>query len=150
MDAVLRAVVVYVVLLAIFRVAGKRSLSEASTFDLVLTLIISESIQQALIDNDNSLTNALLLVLTLVGFDILPAHVKQRVPAVARVLDGLPVVLMQQGELQRDRMRRERVDEADLRSAAREQHGLENLEQVEHVVLEDSGTLTVIPRQRGA
>ena len=150
MDAVLRAVVVYVVLLAIFRVAGKRSLSEASTFDLVLTLIISESIQQALIDNDNSLTNALLLVLTLVGFDILLAHVKQRVPAVARVLDGLPVVLMQQGELQRDRMRRERVDEADLRSAAREQHGLETLEQVEHVVLEESGTLTVIPRQRGA
>jgi uncharacterized membrane protein YcaP (DUF421 family) len=150
MDAVLRAVVVYVVLLAIFRLAGKRSLSEASTFDLVLTLIISESIQQALIDTDNSLTNALLLVLTLVGFDILLAHLKQRVPLVARVLDGLPIVLVERGVPQRDRMRRERVDDADLRSAAREQHGLENLEQVEHVVLEESGVLTVIPRRQEA
>ena len=148
MDAVLRAVVVYVLLLAIFRVAGKRSLSDASTFDLILALIISESIQQGLIDSDNSLTNAIILVITLVGFDILLGHLKQRFPGLGRVLDGMPVVLLERGMIHRDRMRKERVDDDDLRGAAREQHGLATLDDVEHVVLEESGTMTVIPRRR--
>ena len=60
MDSVIRGLVVYLVLLIVFRFSGKRTLAQTTTFDLVLLLIISETIQQALLDNDNSMTNGLL------------------------------------------------------------------------------------------
>ena len=146
MDAILRGVVVYLLLLLIFRIAGKRSLSQVTTFDLVLTLIISESIQQALLDGDNSLTNAFLVVIALVGTDILLSHVKQRWPRVERVLQGMPLVILEGGKLIADRLDRERVDKEDILHAARQQEGLRSLEDLDYAVLETSGDITVVPK----
>ena len=70
MFSVLRGVLVYFFLLVIFRISGKRTISQITTFDFVLLLIISEVVQQAMIANDNSMINAALLVITLVGLDI--------------------------------------------------------------------------------
>ena len=148
MDAIVRGVVVYLLLLVIFRIAGKRSLAEVTTFDLVLTLIISESIQQALIDGDDSLTNAFLIVIALVGTDILLSHVKQRWPRVERVLQGVPLVILEHGKPTQDRLDRERVDEQDILHAARQQEGLRSLDDLDYAVLEPSGDITVIPKQR--
>lgn len=148
MDAIVRGVVVYLLLLVIFRIAGKRSLAEVTTFDLVLTLIISESIQQALIDGDDSLTNAFLIVIALVGTDILLSHVKQRWPRVERVLQGVPLVILEHGKPKQDRLDRERVDEQDILHAARQQEGLRSLDDLDYAVLEPSGDITVIPKQR--
>ena len=78
MESVIRAAVVYLVLLVLFRIAGKRSLAEVTTFDLVLLLIISEATQQAMVDNDNSMTNALLLVVTLISMNILFSLIARR------------------------------------------------------------------------
>src|SRR5688572_7813523 len=114
MDLILRAIIVYLFLLVIFRIAGKRSLAKITTFDLVLTLIISESIQQALVDSDNSMTGAFLVVIALVGTDILLSHAKQRWPRVERVLQGLPLVIVEEGKPQEERMARERVDRSDV------------------------------------
>ena len=146
MDAILRGVVVYLLLLLIFRIAGKRSLSQVTTFDLVLTLIISESIQQALLDGDNSLTNAFLVVIALVGTDILLSHVKQRWPRVERVLQGMPLVILEGGKPIAGRLDRERVDEEDILHAARQQEGLRSLEDLDYAVLETSGDITVVPK----
>src|SRR5687767_2808378 len=99
MDAITRSVIVYLLLLIIFRIAGKRTLSQITTFDLVLTLIISEAVQQALVDSDNSMTNAFLLVIALVGFDILVSLVKQRSPLIDRLIEGTPLVLVENGKL---------------------------------------------------
>ena len=148
MDAIVRGVVVYLLLLVIFRIAGKRSLAEVTTFDLVLTLIISESIQPALIDGDDSLTNAFLIVIALVGTDILLSHVKQRWPRVERVLQGVPLVILEHGKPKQDRLDRERVDEQDILHAARQQEGLRSLDDLDYAVLEPSGDITVIPKQR--
>ncbi len=148
MDAIVRGVVVYLLLLVIFRIAGKRSLAEVTTFDLVLTLIISESIQQALLDGDDSLTNAFLIVIALVGTDILLSHVKQRWPRVERVLQGVPLVILEHGKPKQDRLDRERVDEQDILHAARQQEGLRSLDDLDYAVLEPSGDITVIPKQR--
>ena len=82
MDSVIRGLAVFITLLVVFRVAGKRTLHETTTFDFVLILIISETVQQAMIDNDNSFTNAFLLVCTLVGINILFSLLKQRWSAV--------------------------------------------------------------------
>ncbi|MDB4884761.1 MAG: rane protein [Gemmatimonadetes bacterium] len=146
MYSVLRGAAVYLLLLLIFRVAGKRTLSEITTFDFVLLLIISEAVQQALIGIDNSMTNAMLVVLTLVGLDIGLSVLKQRSKWLERLLDPRPIVIVADGVLQKEAAMRERVDEDDVLSAARCLHGLERMEQVKHAVLESGGKISVIPR----
>jgi uncharacterized membrane protein YcaP (DUF421 family) len=147
MDAVLRIVAMYGFLLIVFRVAGSRAISEATTFDLLMLLIISETTQQAMVNDDHSMTHSFLLVLTLVGIDILLSAVKQRSKAVERLLEGVPLVLIQDGELLKDRMNRVRVDESDILEAARELRGLERLDQIKYAVLERSGTITIISKE---
>ena len=118
MDSIVRAITVYLFLLVLFRLSGKRTLAEVTTFDLILTLIISEAIQQALIGSDNSLTNGLLVVVTLVAVDRLFSALKLRFPRVDRILEGLPVTILRDGKPDREAMRQERVDKE--RRAARE------------------------------
>jgi len=146
-SSILRAAAVYLVLLAVFRVAGKRTLNDMTTFDLVLLLIMSEAVQQALVDVDNSMTNALLLVTTLVGIDILLSVLKHRFPSFGRALDGRPVVLVRDGHLREHVAAKERVDEEDVLSSARSAHGLERMEQIKDAVLEPGGQISIIPRE---
>jgi len=148
MEAVFRAVSVYLFLLLVFRIAGKRTLSETTSFDLVLLLIISETTQQAMVDGDHSMTNAALLIVTLVGVDILLSFVKQWSPAADAWLDGLPVIVLRHGKPISDRMHRERVDEADILEAGREKFGVEKLDDIEYAVLERHGDITIIPRKK--
>lgn len=148
MESVIRAGAVYFIMLVIFRLAGNRSIAQLTAFDFVLLLIVSEAIQQAMITSDSSLTNAFLLVLTLVGLDIMMSLWKQRSPRVEKILDGVPVLIMENGKLHHDRMKRERVDEGDILASARERHGVERLDQVKHAVVEASGGISVIPQKR--
>jgi uncharacterized membrane protein YcaP (DUF421 family) len=146
-DAVLRIIAMYGFLVLVFRIAGSRALSEATTFDLLMLLIISETTQQAMVDDDHSMTHAFILILTLVGIDRVLSALKQRSKAAERILEGVPLVLVDNGELLRDRMDQVRVDENDLLEAARELRGLERLDQIKYAVLERSGTITIIPQQ---
>jgi uncharacterized membrane protein YcaP (DUF421 family) len=147
MDTVIRAVFVYVFLQLLFRISGKRTLSQVSTFDLVLTLIISEAIQEALVDSDRSLTGAALLVVTLVGMNILISLLKQWFPRFERVLEDAPLVIVENGVCHEDRMDKERVDKQDVLSAARELQGLASLKDVRYAVVEKDGHITIVPRE---
>lgn len=146
MESIVRGLIVYVFLLVVFRISGKRTLSSATAFDLVLLLIISETTQQAMVDNDSSTTNAALLVLTLVGADVFLSVLKQRFPALDPIIDGNAVILVRDGTVLKDRLDRERVDTNDILEAARLQLGLENLNQVKLAVLERGGRISVIPK----
>ena len=146
MDSVLRGIAVYVFLLVVFRFAGKRTLSEMTTFDFVLLLIVSEATQQALIDNDNSMTNSFLLILTLVGLNVGLSLLKQRSHQLEKWLEGTPVVVLEDGKPIKERMDKARVDEADILTAARELQGLERLDQIKYAVLERSGGISIIPK----
>lgn len=146
MDAIVRAIVVYGLVWALFRVSGKRTLSEATTFDFVLLLIIAETTQQALLGEDYSITNAFLLVTTLIGIDIALSLVKRRFPRFDKVMDGQPVIIVENGRPLEDRMRQARVDEADILEAARRLQGLERMEQIKYAVLEQSGGISIVPR----
>lgn len=148
MEPILRGAAVYIILLIIFRISGKRSLSQITTFDFVLLLIISEVVQQAMIANDSSLLNAFLLVITLIGLDILISLIKQRSPAFANLIDSVPLVLIENGKMHKDRMDKERVDEDDILQSARELQGIERLDQIKYAVLERSGGITVIPKEQ--
>ena len=149
MDAIARAAVVYLVLLVLFRLVGKRTLAETGAFDFVLLLIIAEAVQQALIDGDNSMTNAFLVVLTLLGLNVGFSLLKQRSWLVERLIDDVPVVILEDGRPLKDRMDKARVDELDILQAARQQEGLERLDQIKYAVLERSGGISVVPRQVG-
>ncbi len=146
MDSIFRALAVYLVLLLLFRIAGKRSLAQVTTFDLVLGLIISEAVQQALIDEDNSLTNAFLVVTTLVSANVGLSYLKHRSQWLDRLVEGTPLVVFSSGRLHTDRMNKERVDEEDLLEAGRELLGLKSLDQVEYAVVERAGNVTIVPK----
>src|SRR5687768_8817431 len=123
MDSVLRTAAVYVFLLIVFRVAGKRSLGSITTFDFVLLLIIGEATQNALLLQDASLTNAFLVILTLVGIEIGLTLLKVRSPTLEKWLDGTPLVVVEEGRVLHERLRRSRVDEDDILEAAHQQLG---------------------------
>ncbi len=148
MELVLRTVGIFAVLWLFFRIAGKRVLARITTFDFVVLLIISESTQQALVGQDYSVTGALTVVATFLLLDIGLSLLKQRSAKAAKVLDGVPVVIVENGILHRDRMEKERVDETEILMAARERLGLERLEQIQYAILEQDGAITVTPWPR--
>ncbi|MGK5448179.1 DUF421 domain-containing protein [Streptomyces radiopugnans] len=150
METVLRAFVIYLVVLLLMRVAGKRTLANVTTFDLVLLLIISEATQQALLGDDFSLTTAALAITTLIGADRLADYLGFRFPTFNRVTDSVPVVVLENGRVLRHRLDRLHITESDILQAARQNQGLERLDQIKYAVLEKSGGITVIPlREQG-
>jgi uncharacterized membrane protein YcaP (DUF421 family) len=148
MDSVLRGLIVYFFLLVVFRISGKRTLSQTTSFDLVLLLIISETTQQAMVDNDHSITNGFLLIITLVGTSILLATLKQFFPRLDLLLEGQPVIVVDKGKLLHEIMNKARVDEEDILSAARMNHGLERLDQIKYAILERDGEISIVPASR--
>ncbi len=146
MDSVIRAAVIYVFLLVLFRISGRRTLSELTSFDLVLLLIVSEATQQALIGEDYSMTGAMLVILTLVFLDIALSLFKQRAPRLEKWLEGLPTVVVEDGKPLLEVMHRARIDESDILAAARELQGLERMDQIKFAVLERSGGISIIPK----
>jgi uncharacterized membrane protein YcaP (DUF421 family) len=146
-ESVVRAVCIYGVLLVLFRITGNRSLGQISTFDFVLLLIISEAIQNGMVGNSYSLTNAFVLVITLVIIDVGLSLIKQRSHKLDRWLEGTPIVIVDHGRPLRDRMDRARVADDDVLTAARLLHGLERMEDVKYAVVERSGEISIIPRK---
>jgi uncharacterized membrane protein YcaP (DUF421 family) len=146
MGSVIRAIAVYLFMLVLIRIVGRRTLTEATTFDLILLIIVSEATQNALLGNDNSMTNSFLVITTLIGIDILFSLWKQRLVYVQKLLDGVPLVLVEDGELLQDRLQKSRVGEDDILMAARESQGLERIEQIRFAVLERNGRISIVPK----
>jgi uncharacterized membrane protein YcaP (DUF421 family) len=145
MEPVLRAAAVYVLVLVVIRISGKRTLAEITTFDFILLLLIGEATQQALLGDDFSVTNAAIVIATLAGLDLAFARLKQRSRSADKVLDGVPLLIVDHGRLLKAHMEQEGVDESDVMAAAREMHGLERLDQIRYAVLEVSGGITIVP-----
>uniref|UniRef100_UPI001C5F7354 DUF421 domain-containing protein n=1 Tax=Pseudonocardia nigra TaxID=1921578 RepID=UPI001C5F7354 len=146
MDAILRAAIVYVALLVIFRVMGKRTLAQVTTFDLVVLLIVSEATQQALLGEDYSISMAVLVVLTLVGLERIGDFVSWRFPRVGQVIDGTPVVLIDRGRPLEERLRRHHVRMDEILQEARTTQGVKNADEIEYAVLERSGAISIVPK----
>jgi uncharacterized membrane protein YcaP (DUF421 family) len=148
METVLKAIALYLTLLVLFRITGRRSLQQTTTFDLVLLLVIGEAAQPALIGNDSSLTTAVLAVATLLSIDVVMSLLKRRTGRLERVLEGQPTILVMRGAPLRDQMKRARIDESDILQAARERQGILRMEDVGLAVLEANGGISIIPAER--
>jgi len=146
MNPVMRSALIYLFLLLVFRIAGKRSLSQTTTFEFVLLLVIGEATQQALLGNDFSITNAFLVIATLIGLDLLLSRIKQVSPRFDDIMESVPLVIVDHGKLLKDRMKKVRVDEEDILEAARSLHGLERLDQIKYAVVEKTGSISIIPQ----
>jgi uncharacterized membrane protein YcaP (DUF421 family) len=148
MNPVIRGVIIYLFLLLLFRIMGKRSLSETTMFDLLVLLIISEVTQQAMVDTDNSLTAAAILITTLLGMDLILSLLKKPFKMFEKIVEGTPLIIVDHGKPLKDRMSKTNVDEEDVMQAARANQGLEKIEQVKYAVLEKDGTISIIPFEK--
>jgi uncharacterized membrane protein YcaP (DUF421 family) len=97
MASVLRGFAIYLFVFVLFRISGKRTLAQITTFDFVLLLIIGEATQQGLLGDDFSVTNAFVVVATLIFTDLAMSLAQERFPALGRYVEGLPVVLIDNG-----------------------------------------------------
>ena len=145
MVPVARALAMYLFLLVVVRVSGKRTLAEVTVFDFILLLIISECTQQAMTGNDFSVTNGFLLVLTLVTVDRVSDWVTSRSERLDHMVNDAPLVLVDQGRVLHDRLRASHMRVDEVLEAARKDQGLERLEQIKYAVLERSGGISIIP-----
>jgi uncharacterized membrane protein YcaP (DUF421 family) len=140
----LRALVVYVAVFVGFRLLGKRELGQMTVFDLVLILLISNAVQNAMVGPDSSLQGGLVAAAVLLVANRLAAEARLRSPLLDRLFEGRSTVLVEHGKLVTGELRRQRVAEEDLEVAMRE-HGIASLEQVELAVLETDGTISIVP-----
>lgn len=145
MESVVRGFAIYFVLLVVMRLSGRRTMAQMTPFDFVLLLIVAETTQQALLGQDFSLTNSVVLIVTLFGIDIVLSYVKRRLRVLDELIEGRPTLLVVRGEVDDEVLRRARVDVDDILTAAREKQGLENLSQVKYAVLETNGGISIVP-----
>lgn len=147
MNPLIKGVAVYLFLLIIFRIMGRRSMAEITTFDFVLLLIIGEATQQALLGDDFSITNALVVIVVLVGVDLLLTFVKGKFEIFDKMIEGAPLILVDKGVMLKIRMKKAGIEEDDILEAARVLHGLEEMKQIKYAVLERDGNISIIPAE---
>lgn len=147
MDAVIRAVAIYVVLLVIIRLTGKRSLAQVTVVDFIILLIIGEAAQQALLGEDFSITQATLVIATLVLLERGSDYLARRSRWFKRVTQSVPVVIVADGEPVEEAMKREHLSVEDILTAAREKQGLERMDQIKWAVLETTGGISIVPKE---
>src|SRR5690606_37057382 len=145
MNPLIRGIVVYLLLLVLFRILGKRRLSQITIFDFLLLLIIVEVTQQALLGEDYSITNALILIVVLMGTDVVLSKLKSRFKLLDRIIEGVPLIVVENGKPLRRRMKKSGVDESDILEAARLRFGLSKMEQIKYAILERDGEISIIP-----
>jgi uncharacterized membrane protein YcaP (DUF421 family) len=144
LEIVTRTFVVYSMVVLGLRFLGKRELGQMTPFDLVLILTLSNSVQNAMTGPDVSLIGGLVSATTLLAVNRLLSFLGGRVTPMRRWLVGSPTLLLHEGHLITDHMRREGIDSDELLMAVR-QHGIESLDGVRDAVLEVDGTISIIP-----
>ena len=147
LEKVLRSIAVYLFLVLALRLAGKRELAQLNSLDLVVLLLLSNTVQNAIIGADNSLVGGLLGATVLLVANYLTVRLGFQHPALARTLGGTPTVLVQQGRTLDGNLRRYLITREELMAAVRRQ-GARNLKDIDVVVLEANGALTVEQHDR--
>ncbi len=148
MDLVARAVIVFFVVFLVTRVVGRRELSTMEPFDLILLVVTGDLVQQGVTQSDYSLTGAVTVIATIALLTVTLSYLSYKVPRLRPMLDGEPLVLVQDGEVIERNLRRERITVGELLAAARQQQ-LPSLENVRFAVLETNGAISFIAADDG-
>jgi len=145
-EFVFRGVVVYLFLLVFLRLTGRRQTAQYAPFDLILLLILSNAVQNAMNAGDNSLLGGLILATTLLLCHLLLSRLGYYFPRLSRVTDGKAQVLIDQGQLDARLLRKELITRDDLDAALRA-GGCLHLHEVERATLETDGHITIVLRR---
>ena len=145
MDIAIRAVVLYVFVVFLLRVMGRRELSSLGPVDLVLLIVLGDAIQQGLTQDDYSVTGAVIAVSTIAVMQVGTSYLGYRSRRVRRVLAGEPIVIVEDGKLIERNMKRERLTEGEVAEEMRAQQ-IASVEDVQWGILESNGTMSFIPK----
>lgn len=145
MDLVIRAAAVFLVIWLVTRVAGRRELSTMQPIDLILLVVIGDMVQQGVTQGDNSVTGALLVIFTFTLLTVAFSYASFRLPWLRPIMDGEPLLLVQDGRVLERNLRRERITVDELAAEARQQQ-IADLASVRFAVLETSGRISFVPR----
>jgi uncharacterized membrane protein YcaP (DUF421 family) len=144
-EIIIRAVVVYFVLIILLRVTGKRQIGQLSPFDLVLLLVLSNAVQNSMNAGDNSLIGGLLSAATLVGLNFLISFFTYRSKKIENIIEGTPQILIHNGKLYEKVMANAKLTHHELDAALRNA-GCASIEEAHLAVLENNGTISVLQR----
>lgn len=144
-EIVLRTAAVYLVVLGLLRLGGKRELGQMSPADFVVVLIIANAVQNAMNGGDVSLIGGIVSAATLLGMNYGLGRFGRRLPFFGRLVMEEPTLLLQDGKLISEALRREHVEQQEIEMAARE-HGIEDLSSVAAAILEIDGSISIIPK----
>lgn len=145
---VLRAVAVYVMVMLLMRVSGKRAVGQFTPFDLILLILIGNAVQNGINGGDNSLTGAAIMAATLILLNFGVAFATSRSRRTEELVEGVPVVLARDGKLFEQVLRKQLVSRADFHKALR-QHDMVEVADVALALLETNGSISVVPRRDG-
>ena len=144
-EKIFRSVVVYLFILLAFRFTGKRQVGQLTPFDLVLLLIISNVVQNAVIGNDNSLGGGLIGAVTILALNWTVVEISYRFKFFRKVMEGTPTILIHNGKILTENLKRERITLEELQAAIRKS-GVVDTEKVRFAVLEENGQISVVPK----
>ena len=147
MDLAIRAVALFAFVYLLTRIIGRRELSSMEPFDLILLIVIGDAIQQGLTQDDYSVTGAVIVIGTFAVLQILISYLSYRFPRLRPALDGEPMVVVQDGKAIEKNMKRERITVDEVMVEARLQQ-VASLDQIAWAVLETSGKISIIPKQK--
>lgn len=145
LELVARTVIVYIIFLAALRIFGKREIGQFTLFDLALVLLAANALQPALTGPDQSITGGLIIVVTIFILNRLVSILRRRVPVVRRLFEFQPTVVGRDGAWLTAAVNGEELDADDLDAALRE-HGLDSIKDVKLAVLEEDGSLSIVPK----
>ncbi len=141
-ELMLRVLLVYAAILILLRLAGKRHVADMAPFDLVVLLILSECVQNALIADDKSVTGGIIAAATLFGLSQLVGFASWRSKKAERLIEGTPRILVRHGRVLKDVLAREQITHSELLEALRRE-GCTSLTKVRYAVLENDGAITI-------
>jgi uncharacterized membrane protein YcaP (DUF421 family) len=148
-EIVFRTAIVYVFLVAILRITGKREVGQLSILELIVILLISDAVQNSMVGENATLLGGLVAVLTLFGIDLLLKAITARSRRVRAVIEGEPRLIVRDGQLLTRALEEEKVERRDVEAAIRE-NGLTGLDDVRYAVLETDGSISVIPKSEAS
>jgi uncharacterized membrane protein YcaP (DUF421 family) len=146
MDIALRGIALFFFILLLTRVLGKRELSSLEPFDLILLIVLGDAIQQGLTQDDYSVTGGIIAVSTLAILQVFTSYLSFRVPRLRLLLEGDPVVVVQDGKPIERNLRRERLTVEEVAAEARQKQ-IDSLDKVKWAVVETNGTISFIEKQ---
>jgi uncharacterized membrane protein YcaP (DUF421 family) len=144
----LRTAVIYLFLIVVLRLTGKREVGQMSVLELVVILVISDAVQNSMVGENTTLWGGMIAVLTLLGLDFALKWLTGRSRRVRHVIEGEPRLLVRDGRLLEKALREEGIEPEEVRRAARA-NGLARIEEVRLAVLETDGTISIIPLDEG-